>query len=96
VKYGIFGRAGHETLKQKTRRSWPKKWDGKDDVDMALGETVPDGSVSQRCRLVAFRFGSIKGDSLIRVRDTLNEFYIRDTLKFAIFEITFHLHFISF
>ena len=63
---------------------------------MALGETVPDGSVSQRCRLVAFRFGSIKGDGFIRVRGTLNEFYIRDTLKFAIFEITFHLYFILF
>ena len=54
---------------------------------MYLGETVPDGSVSQLCRMVAFRIGATKGDSLIRVMGTLNEFYIRDILKFAICEM---------
>ena len=38
---------------------------------------------------MAFRIGSTKGDSLIRVMGTLNEFYIRDTLKFAIYEVSF-------
>jgi hypothetical protein len=55
---------------------------------MALGETVPGGLVSQLCRLMAFRIGSTKGDSLIRVMGTMNEFYIRDTLKFAICAVT--------
>ena len=57
---------------------------------MAVGGTVPDGQVSQHCRLMALRIGSTKGDSLIRVMGTLNELYIRDTLKFAVCEMTFN------
>jgi hypothetical protein len=94
VKSGRFGRTGHVTLKKKARKPCPRNWDGKNCVKMDFGEALPDGSVSQHCRLMAFRIGSTEVDSLIRVMGTLNELYFRGTLIFAICEVTFHLYFI--